>query len=143
MSLISIDWNPDKQELRKFGRSMVIGFGLIGLAFMFWPWHWPISQNTNAAIGCWAFAGIAGALGFSGTRLALLVYLPWMAVAFVMGNVVSRVLVAAFFYGVITPMGLAMRIAGRDKLRLKKPKGETYWIERRPAPGRDSYERQF
>jgi hypothetical protein len=37
------------------------------------------------------------------------------------------------FYIVITPMGLIMRLAGRDPLRLQwDAKAASYWIERRP-----------
>lgn len=122
---------------------MLVGFGLIGLAFMFWPWGWPVSRNTNAAIGCWIFAAIAGLLGLTGTRLALIVYVPWMGLAFVMGNIISRVLVTAFFYLTITPMGLAMRLMGRDRLRLKKQDCDSYWIDHKGGRDKESYERQF
>ena len=143
MSLVAINWNPNKQELRKFGLAMLVGFGLIGLAFMFWPWEWPILRNTNAAIGCWIFAAVACVLGLTGTRLALGVYVPWMGVAFVMGNIISRVLIITFYYLLITPMGLVMRLVGRDKLCLKKQDCGTYWVDHKGGGDRSSYERQF
>lgn len=143
MSLVSINWKPNKQELRRFGLTMLVGFGLIGLAFMFWPWEWPISQNRNAAIGCWIFAGVACGLGLTGTRLALGVYMPWMSVALVMGHIIGRLLIAAFYYMAITPMGLVMRLTGRDRLRLKKRDCTSYWVDKKPRGDNSSYERQF
>jgi hypothetical protein len=47
--------------------------------------------------------------------------------------VLSPVLLALFYYTVITPIGLLMRLVGKDPLRLKRNR-ETYWIERQP-PG--------
>lgn len=142
MSLVSINWHPKKPELRKFGIVMLIGFGLIGSAFMLWPWSWPLTRSTNTALACWVFGGLAGILGLSGTRACLLVYLPWMAVAFVVGSVVGRVVVLTMFYVLITPMGLLMRLSGRDRLRLKKPQGATYWVDYSTDDAVD-YERQF
>ena len=99
--------------------------------------------NRNAAIGCWIFAAVACGLGLTGTRLALWLYIPWMGIAFVMGNVISRLLVALFYYLVITPMGLMMRVTGRDRLRLKKRDCKSYWVDKKPGGGKSSYERQF
>lgn len=49
------------------------------------------------------------------------------------------------FFGVVTPIGVAMRLAGRDPLRRRHdPAASSYWILRRP-PGLSpvSMKRQF
>ncbi len=143
MSLVTIDWKPDTTARRKFGLTMLVGFGVIGLVFYAWPWNWPITQSAPLAWGCWGFAVVSGVLGLSGSRLALAVYWPWMAVAFVMGSIMSRVLVAAFFYLMITPMGLIMRLTGRDRLQLKRPNGPSSWVDHTSTDDISRYERQF
>ena len=143
MSFVSINWKPDAKELRKFGWAMLIGFGLIGLALMAWPWDWPFPRAPRAAVVCWVFGAVAGLLGLTGTRAALPIYCVWMGVAFVMGNIVSRVVIAGIYFLVITPMGLAMRLTGRNKLQLKRRDVPTYWIERERKDGDRDYERQF
>jgi hypothetical protein len=135
MALVEINWRPDARELRKFGVAMIVGFGL--LALVAWWRHHPVTAEVLAGIG----AG-AGLLGLSGTKAALIVYWPWMSIAFVMGNVISRVLVALFFFLVITPMGLVMRLLGRDKLQ-RKNKRKTYWDDLPPPQEKERYERQF
>src|SRR5262245_2437164 len=51
---------------------------------------------------------------------------------FPVGWVVSRLLLAAVYYGLITPLALAFRLAGRDPLgRRPAPDAATYW---RPRP---------
>lgn len=135
MALVDINWKPTPRELRKFGVTMIIGFGLFALV-AWWRDH-PTLATVFAAIG----AG-AGLLGLTGTRAALVVYLPWMAIAFVMGNIMSRVIVGLFFFGMITPMGLVMRLIGRDKLQLKNRRA-SYWDALPKPSDRAGYERQF
>lgn len=135
MALVEINWKPTPRELRKFGVTMIVGFAILG-GLAYWRDH-PTLALVFACIG----AG-AGLLGLTGTRLALLVYLPWMAIAFVLGNIMSRVLVAVFFFGLITPMGLVMRLFGRDKLQ-RKNKRASYWDDLPRSTDRARYERQF
>jgi hypothetical protein len=49
------------------------------------------------------------------------------------------------FFGVVTPIGVAMRLAGRDPLRRRcDPTASSYWIVRRPpGPSAASMRRQF
>jgi hypothetical protein len=48
---------------------------------------------------------------------------------------VSLAALAIVYFLVVTPIALAMRLSGRDRLRLKWRGDESGWIERR---GRDS-----
>lgn len=136
MSLVRINWRPDSTELRKFGVAMVVGFGLIGL-FLRYGLHRP-----DAALGCWVFGAVAGALGLTGWKVALPVYWAWMGIAFVMGNIMSRVVLTLFYYGMITPMGLIRRQV-KDRLSLRKPSASTYWTEVPPHNDTTNLERQF
>src|SRR5262245_35551916 len=57
----------------------------------------------------------------------------WMRIGGLLHVVVSPVLLALFFYTVVTPVGLVLRLMGKDPLRLKRGDA-TYWVERDP-PG--------
>ena len=136
MSMVQINWKPDSTELRKFGVSMIVGFAIIG-GVLYWREH------VSIAYGCFAFGALSGLLGLTGTRVAMPIYVAWMGVAFVMGNIVSRLLLAMLYYGMFTPMGLAMRLGGRDTLQLKRADVSSYWNDI-PEPQRENqYERQF
>ena len=137
MALVTIDWKPNPRELRKFGVSMIIGFAIIGTIFLL------VLDRRNAAIVCYAFGAVAGALGLTGAKVALPVYWGWMAIAFVMGNIVSRVLLTLVFYLLITPMGLMRRVFGHDALQLRRRAVSTYWHDVPPVPNKGRYERQF
>jgi hypothetical protein len=136
MSMVRINWHPSAAELRKFGVAMLVGFGLIGGLF-FWK-----QMPTTAAV-CWVFGAVAGVLGLTGTKAAIFVYIPWMAVALVMGNIVSRVLLAVIYYAVFTPMGVIRRLLGRDRLQLRRRQQDTYWVDAPGVTDPAQYERQF
>ena len=65
------------------------------------------------------------------------IYLAWMILAIGLGFIVSTVILTLFFILVITPVGLAARLLGKDFLRLKLDRRETtYWITRKSRPTR-------
>jgi hypothetical protein len=60
------------------------------------------------------------------------------------GWVVSRVLLTLVYYGLLTPLGLALQLLGRDPLRRQfEPEAATYWQPRRPVADARRYLRQF
>ena len=68
----------------------------------------------------------------------------WMRFAALLGHVNSRVLLTLMYYLVMTPYGLVSRLAGRDPLRRRGPRGGSYWVERkRTRQGREQFERLF
>lgn len=132
--MIAIDWRPDSQALKKFGRSMLV-FGLV-----FAAWFWYKGSPTLP----WVCAG-AGALcfvtGYFIPPAGRLLYAAWMALAWLLSQIVTPIIMGVFYYVVITPIGLILRMTGHDRLRLKKPAGAaSYWGDCKPSTG---YERQF
>ncbi|HEX7315931.1 MAG TPA: SxtJ family membrane protein [Pyrinomonadaceae bacterium] len=68
----------------------------------------------------------------------------WMRFAVLLGHVNSRVLLTVMYYLVVTPYGFVTRLVGRDPLRRRGAKAESYWVERkttRQAP--EQFERLF
>jgi hypothetical protein len=50
---------------------------------------------------------------------------------FCISQFVGRIVLAGVFFLLLTPLGLAMRLFGKDPLKLKRqPKAATFWIER-------------
>jgi Saxitoxin biosynthesis operon protein SxtJ len=136
MSLVHINWRPDAKELRKFGITVLIGFAIIGLVVFF------TAKTPASACWLWGIGAVFGLSGLTGTVIALPFYFIWMGIAFVIGNIMSRVIMFLIYFGVVTPLGFIMRLTGRDRLRLKKSKGASYWVDA-PSHDKDSYQRQF
>jgi hypothetical protein len=125
------------KELREFG--ITIGAILIILGCVA-AWRvkpsWPYLLTAGAVF---ALLGLAVPSVLKGPQKA------WMALGVVLGFFVSRIVLAALFYGIITPIGLGMRLFGRDILDQRIEKGRSsYWHERVPAPKpNESYENQY
>lgn len=69
----------------------------------------------------------------------------WMRLGLLLSKVVTPVVMLLIFALTVVPIGLAMRLAGRDPLRLKRdPQAASYWIERTPpGPAPESMSDQF
>ncbi len=69
----------------------------------------------------------------------------WIKLGVLLGKVVSPIALGILFYIVITPIGLVIRLTGKDPLRLKfAPAADSYWIPRDPpGPAPDSMNHQF
>jgi hypothetical protein len=59
----------------------------------------------------------------------------WLRFGGLLHVVVSPILLGLFFYTVVTPLGVGLRLFGKDPLRLKRG-AASYWVERQP-PGPD------
>lgn len=83
--------------------------------------------------------------GFLFPKALKSVYLVWMTLAIMLGFVVSNVILIAFFFLVITPVGLIARSLGKDFLGLKISRSTpTYWVPREGgAKTPAEYEQQF
>ncbi len=143
MSLVKLNWKPSPKELRQFGAIFGSGFLLIGLVKYFWIWNWLFERNEKLGLIFILIGIVGGAIGLTGTKLALPLYWVWMGVAFVLGNIMSRVVITLIYYGVITPMSFVARLLGRDKLQLKKRAVQSYWQDISLPHEPEKYERQF
>jgi Saxitoxin biosynthesis operon protein SxtJ len=137
--MISINWCPTHRELRQF-------------AGIWFPAFWAIvAVLIGSRTGHWrlpiALLGIAAAIAVAGLiqpRLVRPIYIAWMCAAFPIGWTVSHLLLAAVFYLLIAPLGLLLRLFGRDKLKLRfDPGAKSYWTPRPPPPPSERYFRQF
>ena len=95
----------------------------------------------------WGFFGLAG-LFFVVTLVKADVLLPlnrlWMRFGFLLGRIVSPIVLGAIFFIIFAPIGILMRLFGRDELRLRQKTANSYWRLR--ESGRlsgDSLKQQF
>ena len=143
MSLVKLNWKPSPKELRQFGAIFGSGFLLIGLVKYFWIWNWLFERNEKLGLIFILIGIVGGAIGLTGTKLALPLYWVWMGIAFVLGNIMSRVVITLIYYGLITPMSFVARLLGRDKLQLKKRAVQSYWQDISLPHEPEKYKRQF
>jgi hypothetical protein len=92
-----------------------------------------------------AAAGIFAGLAVLAPRWLAPLNRLWTKLGLLLHRIVSPVIMAFLFFGVITPIGIAMRLAGRDLLRMRFDRTATsYWLERRPpGPAPETMRNQY
>ena len=128
--MIEIHWNPDVRALRRWGVTMAIVTGVVGALFRWVRWG-PFAAMHGLAPWLWALGALALVCAGTGSPLGRPVYRAWMGFAWLMGTVIGTVALAIVFFGVITPMAVVARLAGRDRLELRAPATASMW---RPLP---------
>jgi Saxitoxin biosynthesis operon protein SxtJ len=126
-----------RSELRQFG--LVAGALFIVLLGALIPWlrghsypRWP-----------WVVGGVLIVVGAVYPDALRYPFAIWSAAGKLLGWINSRVVLAGLFYVVVTPMGLVMRLMGRDPMARKfEPQAQSYRVASRRAPAR-GLERPF
>lgn len=136
--MIDKNREPSPRDLRVFGL-LLIGFsGLVG-GLIYWRLEAP-----RAAVGVAGALLLVAILYQALPPLRRFFYLGWMKVTYPIGWTVSHLALAAVFYLVITPIGLIMRLFGRDPMqRRRSPGATTYWAPRAPGVDTARIFRQF
>ena len=132
-----VNWRPDARELRRFAVAMLIGFAVLGSLAA-----WRAGDIITTSIVMWSIGVVLAAAAFVpglGRLAYLIVYLPTS----IIGYVVSSILLALMFFVVITPLGIILRLMGKDLLRQQRQKNKTQWTPVRGVKTEDSYYRQF
>lgn len=129
---------PTKKELRKFAIIAVVFFGLI--AFFQYRHHRETATYIFGGLSVW---GLLASITFP----RIIRPLHWLLtkVAHYIGWFNTRLLLGIMFYLVFTPIGLLMRIFGRDLLDQKVDRdAESYWIHKEDKTfDQKDYQRQF
>ena len=138
MSLIRINRNPPPRQLRFFGL-----FWLLFLGFLTWSLH---RKGVGDSIVS-TVAVLAVAVPLVGWLYLPLLRWAWIALSYLtwpIGWVLSHVILAVVYYLVFTPVGLLLRLLGKDPMQRKlDPEARTYWIERPQGQDVQRYFRQF
>jgi Saxitoxin biosynthesis operon protein SxtJ len=121
--------NPALPSDRSFGWTFT---GIFALGAIFYPW-------------VLALAALLAAVTLTRAHWLAPFKRAWMRLGELLHRVVSPVVLGIMYFGVFTPIGLVMRIAGRDALsRRFEPAAPTYWVRREPpGPREDSFRDMF
>ena len=91
----------------------------------------------------WAVGAILTLLYWSVTALRWPLHEAWMAAVQPLGTLLSHLLVAAVFFGLVTPIGLLARALGRNALgRRRDARRSSYWVVHRCGGDASRYLRQ-
>ena len=67
----------------------------------------------------------------------------WMKLGFLLGKIIGPIVLGIIYFGIFTPIGIFMRLFGRDELLLKLVLKPSHWIERENIKKSNSFKHQF
>ena len=134
--------NPDLAGRRAFAKSIAIGMPLLALVLGVLGWFrahtWPVWT--------WWLAGVGAAIGIMLwllPQIARPFYIAWNGLGCCLGFVVSNTAVTAVYFLIVTPIGLTLRLLGRDPLRRRfERERESYWEDAEKTGDAERYFRQ-
>jgi hypothetical protein len=115
---------PTNKELRQFG--LVVGgvFSVIGL----WP---VVFRGESPRLWAMILGSLLIALGAMVPQTLKQVHHGWMKIGHVLGSINTRIILGIVYYLLITPMGMVMRLMGKDPMhRALEENVDTYRVVR-------------
>ena len=118
---------------KSFGIIFFIVFIIISL--------YPLVYQEDIRIWSLVIAFIFFILALLNSKILTPMNKIWTRFGIFLGNFISPIVMGIIFFFVVTPIGLLMRLFGKDILNLKKNKFSTYWIKK--TNQKSSMEKQF
>lgn len=130
--------SPAHHELRSEVRVVVSSdrtFGLVFSGFFTIVGAFPLLRSASPRWWALLVAAVFLVLALTAPRVLHPFNLMWARLAVILHYVVSPVAMALLFFLAFLPVGLLLRLFGKDVLRLRRePESSSYWIVRNP-PG--------
>jgi len=129
---------PSSRDLTILAVLFLVLGAAVGGYQLFW--------KGSAAGWYWIIAAVVLGLCRLIAPLFRRIYGLWLAFSVVLGYFVSRILLTIIFFVVVTPMGLIIRVIGKDPMERKLDSGAvSYWSrkEQEPDTSIERYGKQF
>lgn len=107
----------DSKGLRKFG--FTTGAIIVVLFVVFFPW---VFDAATMPVWPWVIAGLLWVPALFVPKSLQPVYTTWMRIGHAIGWVNTRIILGLVFYILVLPMGLIMRMFGKDPMARKYDK---------------------
>ena len=139
MAIIEINFNPSDKVLRNFGRTSPVICLAVAVVLNLWkglamPWCLGLVCAGAAVFVC----------SLVSQKLTRRVFVGFSIITMPIGMAVNFVVLAVFFFLVLTPVGIVCRLIGHDPLGIRpRDAAESYWLERRQVDDKKRYFRQF
>ena len=119
----------------KFNKNIKISsnrsFGIVFFIVFLFIALYPITYSEDIRIWSLIISFIFIILGLLNSKILTPLNKLWFKFGVILGKIVSPTIMGIIFFLVVTPIGLLMRLLGKDLLRLKyNKKDNTYWIEK-------------
>ena len=122
-----------KENNKSFGILFFIVFSLIAV--------WPILDSSSIRIWAIVVSLIFLILGILNSKILTPLKKAWIKFGELLGKIIAPIVMGFIYFLIITPIGILMRLIGKDLLGMKYSKNNSYWIRR--AKNINTMKRQF
>jgi len=106
-------------------------FGIVFFVIFLVVALWPLINEGEIRIWSIVISIIFLFLGLINSKILTPLNKLWFRFGILLGNVFSPIVMGIIYFGVITPIGILMKLIGKDILNLKQnKKSSTYWIKK-------------
>ena len=116
-------------------------FGILFFIVFFLIAIWPIIDSGSVRIWSIMLSLIFLILGILNSKILSPLKSAWIKLGEVLGKIIAPIVMGFIYFLIITPIGLLMRLIGKDLLDIKYSKNNSYWIKR--AKNINTMRRQF
>ena len=116
-------------------------FGILFFIVFFLIAIWPILSNETIRIWALIISVVFFILGIINSKILTPLKKGWIKLGEILGRIVAPIVMGFIFFIIITPIGIFMRLIGKDLLNTKFNKDKSYWIKR--AKNIETMKRQF
>jgi hypothetical protein len=126
----------DRRSLRNFGLLFAVVFCVIaGISYYKGGELWPYALGIAPVFLLLGLLAPSSLRGF---------YRVWMAFAAVLAWIMTRVVLSIAYFLVFVPIGLMLRLIGKDILDLKmSSEAPSYWVEHEKITDMERYKKQY
>jgi len=111
-----------KTSEKSFGILFFIVFFLVGI--------WPLLNSDSIKLWSLAVSFVFLIIAFLKQELLKPLNNSWIKLGEMLGKIISPIVMALIFFLILTPLSLIIRIFGKDLLKIKFSKDNSYWIKR-------------
>ncbi len=122
-----------KDNNKSFGILFFIVFLIIAI--------WPTLESGSIRIWSLVISIIFLVLGIVNSKILTPFKNGWIKLGEILGKVIAPIVMGFIYFIIITPIGIFIRLLGKDLLNIKYNKSKSYWIKR--SKNINTMKRQF